>query len=56
MMWMARERGANHLQFFSNSPMWWLTNSQSSNGAQNRGEAAAIARDRDLVAAVASNT
>ncbi|HLV81376.1 MAG TPA: glycoside hydrolase [Chthonomonadaceae bacterium] len=38
MMWKARDRGANILQFFSDSPMWWMTNSQSTNGAQTRGE------------------
>ncbi len=38
MMWMARDRGVNHLQFFSDSPMWWMTNSKSTNGAQTRGD------------------
>jgi galactan endo-1,6-beta-galactosidase len=38
MMWKARDRGATVIQFFSNSPMWWMTNSKSTNGAANRGE------------------
>jgi galactan endo-1,6-beta-galactosidase len=38
IMWKARDRGANLIQFFSNSPMWWMTNSHSTNGAQTQGE------------------
>jgi len=38
MMGKARDRGANVVQFFSDSPMWWMTRSGSTNGAKTRGE------------------
>jgi galactan endo-1,6-beta-galactosidase len=38
MMWKARDRGANHFELFSNSPMWWMLNDHNPSGAADGGE------------------
>ncbi|MBW4590422.1 hypothetical protein G7B40_035110 [Aetokthonos hydrillicola Thurmond2011] len=35
MMWLARDRGADHFELFSNSPMWWMLYNQNPAGADN---------------------
>jgi galactan endo-1,6-beta-galactosidase len=38
MMWKARDRGANHFELFSNSPMWWMLYNHNPSGAADAGE------------------
>ncbi|WP_412538407.1 glycoside hydrolase [Longispora sp. K20-0274] len=38
MMWLARDRGANTFELFSNSPMWWMTRNDDPFGAVDGGE------------------
>lgn len=35
MLLKARDRGANHLELFSNSPMWWMLHNRNPSGADN---------------------
>ena len=35
MMLKAKQRGANHFELFSNSPMWWMCNNDNPSGAAN---------------------
>lgn len=35
MLRMAKERGANHFELFSNSPMWWMCANDNPSGAAN---------------------
>lgn len=32
VLWAARDRGVNHIEFFANAPMWWMTYEKSSAG------------------------
>ena len=34
MMWKARDRGVNLIEFFANAPMWWMMDSKSSGGGR----------------------
>ncbi|KAI1810056.1 glycoside hydrolase family 30 protein [Poronia punctata] len=38
MLQKARDRGANHLELFSNSPMWWMCKNKNPSGASDGGE------------------
>ncbi|KAI0390288.1 glycoside hydrolase family 30 protein [Xylariaceae sp. FL0594] len=38
MLQKARDRGANHLELFSNSPMWWMCKNHNPSGASDGGE------------------
>ena len=38
MLSKAKSRGANHLELFSNSPMWWMTPNKNPSGASDGGE------------------
>ena len=35
MLWKARDRGATHLEMFSDTPMWWMCNNSNPSGANN---------------------
>ena len=35
MLWKARDRGANHFELFSNSPMWWMCYNHNPSGADS---------------------
>lgn len=35
MMWLARDRGADKFELFSNSPMWWMLKNDDPRGAPN---------------------
>ncbi|MCA1595763.1 MAG: beta-1,6-galactanase [Chloroflexi bacterium] len=35
MMWKARDRGANYIDMFSDSPMWWMCVNHNPSGADN---------------------
>lgn len=49
MLAHARARGANHLELFSNSPMWWMTrNDNPSGGAKASDDNLAEAHERDF--------
>ncbi|KAI1249694.1 Endo-beta-1 6-galactanase [Eutypa lata] len=38
MLSKAKSRGANHLELFSNSPMWWMCQNKNPSGASGGGE------------------
>lgn len=38
MLQKARDRGANRLELFSNSPMWWMTSNHNPSGSDSGGE------------------
>jgi galactan endo-1,6-beta-galactosidase len=38
MLQKARDRGANHFELFSNSPMWWMCKNHNPSGASDGGE------------------
>lgn len=38
MMWKARDRGANLIEFFSDSPMWWMCKNHNPSGAADGGD------------------
>jgi galactan endo-1,6-beta-galactosidase len=38
MMQKARDRGANHFELFSNSPMWWMCKNKNPSGASDGSE------------------
>lgn len=38
MMWKARDRGADHFELFSNSPMWWMLYNHNPSGAEDGGD------------------
>ncbi len=38
MLWKARDRGANHFELFSNSPMWWMLSNHNPSGAAAGGD------------------
>ncbi len=38
MMWHARDRGVGAIEFFSNSPMWWMCDNHSTAGSDSGGE------------------
>jgi galactan endo-1,6-beta-galactosidase len=37
MMWKARDRGVDHFELFSNSPMWWMLYNHNPSGAADGG-------------------
>lgn len=38
MLWKARERGVEHFELFSNSPMWWMCKNHNPSGDDNGGD------------------
>jgi galactan endo-1,6-beta-galactosidase len=38
MMWKARDRGVNLIEFFSDSPMWWMCKNHNPSGADDGGD------------------
>jgi galactan endo-1,6-beta-galactosidase len=37
-MWKARDRGVDHIEMFSNSPMWWMCYNHNPSGADDGGD------------------